>query len=245
MKNKVRERLEAAIQMIDEQRSHLPELYKKYYTHYDAIFNADSVRMSVSRWADRTAQLLSQHIGDQESENFRRVLLNPFPRGNWEFKEHLQMLDTFLDELAKDIEHHPDQYASVESAKATEKVPGAQWDVFLSYSNLDRDEARQLAAGLESAGRRCFMAEEKVAPGDDFSDKIRQALKTSNEIWILLSPNSLKSLWVHREVSAAWALEKPIVPILFRCSDTDMPDFIKHIQAVDYHRAVARKGKSG
>ena len=104
-----------------------------------------------------------------------------------------------------------------------------------SYQSSDKDEVREIFAELERAGRKSFLAEKRLKPGDNFTTEIRKALKGANELWLLLSPHSLNSEWVQRECSAAWILEKPIVPILLRCSHSQLPEILSQTQAIDFH----------
>jgi hypothetical protein len=115
-------------------------------------------------------------------------------------------------------------------------VNDSQYDVFLSYSSVNSSEAGSISDAITQAGKRAFLAEKSIQPGHDFEDTIRRALKASREVWLLVSPQSMKSEWVTTEWGAAWALEKKIVPILFRCDVNSMPDRLKRIHSVDFHR---------
>jgi hypothetical protein len=46
----------------------------------------------------------------------------------------------------------------------------------------------------------------------------------------------MESEWVTTEWGAAWALEKKIIPILLRCEVSRLPDRLKRIHSVDFHR---------
>jgi len=110
------------------------------------------------------------------------------------------------------------------------------YDVFVSYASADKDEAGQIREGIEKAGGSPFMAQKDVTPGSDFAEEIRTALQTSRELWLLVSPSSLKSDWVLSEWGAAWALQKTIVPILLRCDHEQLPDRIGRLQCIDFHK---------
>ena len=109
------------------------------------------------------------------------------------------------------------------------------FDVFLSYSERDRDCASILHEKVVTSGGKIFMAPKELNPGDDFAEEIRKALVCSRELWLVVSPNSIKSEWVISEWGAAWALEKAIVPILYHCDHGLLPDRLKKIQCVDMH----------
>jgi hypothetical protein len=107
------------------------------------------------------------------------------------------------------------------------------YDIFLSYSDRNKDRAEIVHGKLSKAGQRVFMAPKELSAGDDFADEIRKALVGSRELWLLVSPNSIKSEWVISEWGAAWMLQKRIVPILFRCSHADLPERLRRLHCVD------------
>ncbi len=109
------------------------------------------------------------------------------------------------------------------------------YDVFLSYSERDEKSATLIRENVTAAGGRLFMAPKEISPGDDFAVTIRNALRHSRELWLLLSPHSIKSEWVTTEWGAAWVLEKRIVPILYRSDVTALPDRLRGIQSIDLH----------
>jgi len=79
------------------------------------------------------------------------------------------------------------------------------------------------------------MARKELQPGDDFAEEIRNALVGAAQLWMPVTPESLKSEWVISEWGAAWALDKRIVPILFRCSLDDLPNRLRRLECVDFH----------
>lgn len=115
-------------------------------------------------------------------------------------------------------------------------VKDFQYEVFLSYSSDNSSEARTVSDAINHSGKRVFLAEKSIQPGLDFEDAIRKALKGSREVWLLVSHQSMQSEWVTTEWGAAWALEKKIVPILFRCDVNSLPARLKRLHCVDFHR---------
>jgi len=126
--------------------------------------------------------------------------------------------------------HMEDQYRELKLATSY------QYDVFLSYSSDNSSEASQISDALEHSGRKVFLAEKSIQPGHDFAEEIRRSLKGSREVWLLVSPASLNREWVTTEWGAAWALEKKIIPILFRCDIDVLPARLKGLQCIDFHR---------
>ena len=109
-------------------------------------------------------------------------------------------------------------------------------DVFLSFAVSEQAEADKIYTDILAAGGRAFLSKKSLTPGDDFADAIREAILATTEVWLLLSPASLKSEWVLTEWGAAWGLRKPIVPILYRCSPQDVPGRLARLQCIDLHR---------
>jgi hypothetical protein len=89
-----------------------------------------------------------------------------------------------------------------------------QYDVFISYSHLDNELANSLYSKLKSAGLRCFLSEKDIAASERWENRIRDALRSSQRVLLLITPNSKDSSWVIAETGAAWALDKPLVPAL-------------------------------
>jgi hypothetical protein len=106
-------------------------------------------------------------------------------------------------------------------------------DVFLSYASADQREADSIYADIIAAGGTAFLAKKSLAAGEDFAERIREALRAAEEVWLLLSPASLKSEWMLTEWGAAWVLEKSIVPILLGCRPEDLPPRLARLQCID------------
>lgn len=115
------------------------------------------------------------------------------------------------------------------------EVPPHQFDVFLSYSAIDEDAARQLCEKIATSGLRAFYARKDLNAGSPFTEEIRNALRSSCELWVLITPSSLKSQWVTTEWGAGWVLGKRVIPILLRCSVEVLPERLRAVQCVDYH----------
>jgi uncharacterized protein YjbI with pentapeptide repeats len=75
---------------------------------------------------------------------------------------------------------------------------------FLSYSSRDREFADRLHASLVDAGIRVFQDRFDFIPGDQLDVQIADAIREHNRLVVVLSPESLKSEWVKREIKFAW-----------------------------------------
>jgi hypothetical protein len=121
------------------------------------------------------------------------------------------------------------------------KVEGAQnsskkfYDVFLSYSTINKDQVGEIYDFLTSKNVNVFMSEKKIQPSSNWEEVIKDALKSSKLLCLVASPESLASEWVKTEADSAWVLEIPILPILYRCAEKDLPDKLRRKQSIDYH----------
>jgi hypothetical protein len=80
--------------------------------------------------------------------------------------------------------------------------------VFLSYARADEKWARQIAALLTNSGLRVWDPEREVLPGDDLAAKLGKALRDSDAMVVLLSPEALESRWVRNEIESALGSER-------------------------------------
>ncbi|MEJ7811960.1 MAG: toll/interleukin-1 receptor domain-containing protein [Gemmatimonadaceae bacterium] len=75
--------------------------------------------------------------------------------------------------------------------------------VFLSHSDADELLARQIAASLAQAGIEVLNAGREILPGDNWHEKVAQALRESDAMVILVTPESLRSTTVQRDLEYA------------------------------------------
>ena len=93
--------------------------------------------------------------------------------------------------------------------------------VFISYASRDAEIARELCAGLESAGLPCWIAPRDVRPGEPYAAAIVQALNTCRMLVLVLSKNSIESPHVVREVERACSKKRAVLSV--RVDATDLP----------------------
>jgi formylglycine-generating enzyme required for sulfatase activity len=107
--------------------------------------------------------------------------------------------------------------------------------VFLSFTSLDREAARAVAAGLKAADIDVWWDEGGVGWGDDWQGKIEQALSRCGAYVILLGQGGVRR-WVKPELGVAFKRhvddELPILPLLLDgVSPEAMPPFLSLKQA--------------
>jgi nucleoside 2-deoxyribosyltransferase len=86
--------------------------------------------------------------------------------------------------------------------------------VFISHSGVDQVFAGKLRNLLfHRVNAQVFTADD-LSAGEKWETKLRNELSAADVVVALLSPSSVESSWVLQEIGAAWALQKPILPVV-------------------------------
>ena len=86
-------------------------------------------------------------------------------------------------------------------------------DIFISYSSKDREKAEQLTELLSSAGLSVWIDQSGIDAATSWSSEIVDAIDNCKALVVLLSPNSVISVNVVKEVSLAAEQKKKILPL--------------------------------
>lgn len=81
------------------------------------------------------------------------------------------------------------------------------YSCFISYSSKDDAFAKRLYADLQREHVRCWFAREDLKIGDKFRPRIDEAIRIYDKLLLILSKNSIHSLWVEKEVETAFEKE--------------------------------------
>jgi hypothetical protein len=84
--------------------------------------------------------------------------------------------------------------------------------IFISYSQADRDCAFELVAHLESRGIECWVAPRDIAPSADWASEIMDAISSARVMILVFSASSNDSPQVRREVERAVHKQLAILP---------------------------------
>jgi TIR domain len=90
-------------------------------------------------------------------------------------------------------------------------------DIFISYSQPDRDCAFELVARLEGQGIDCWIAPRDIAPSAEWAAEIMDAISAARVMILVFSASSNQSPQVRREVERAVHKQLNILP--FRIED--------------------------
>lgn len=104
-------------------------------------------------------------------------------------------------------------------------------DIFISYSHEDRFAAGALAQRLETLGYRPWIDYSSIRGGDNWQQRIHEALDQSRALIVLLTPDSIGSDWVRQEVLMAFEANRRVIPLMIR--PCEPPDYLHTIQYID------------
>lgn len=117
------------------------------------------------------------------------------------------------------------------------KMANIENDLFISYSSKDKDFVQKLVHDLKTNGINVWWDEWEMKVGDSLIKKIQDGIKRSAYLGIVLSPNSVTSPWVEKELDTAQIIELEkqevfILPILKET--TEIPIFLKMKNYADF-----------
>jgi len=116
--------------------------------------------------------------------------------------------------------------------------------VYLSHVASDGPWARELAHQLMAAGIRVVDPFDELFPGDNWSLKIGRALEESEAMIVLISPEAVKSNWLHGEIQYALGEERfegRLIPVKVKPTD-DFPWVLRNMQWVGGNPDEAGRG---
>ncbi|MFQ5638195.1 MAG: toll/interleukin-1 receptor domain-containing protein [bacterium] len=108
--------------------------------------------------------------------------------------------------------------------------------IFISYSSTDKNVAEQIASVLKGFKYNVFYAEWSISAGESIVNKINEGLAKNDILVILLSPESVNSRWVKKELDTALMRQLAghqvqVVPVLI--TSCEIPTELLSIKYVD------------
>jgi hypothetical protein len=109
--------------------------------------------------------------------------------------------------------------------------------IFLSHNSADKPFARRLALALDAQGIRYWLDEAEIKVGESLIEKIRDGIDGVEYVAVILSPDSVKSVWVQREVDVAMNQEIrgrriKVLPLMYR--ECEPPGFLLGKKYADF-----------
>ena len=115
--------------------------------------------------------------------------------------------------------------------------------VFISHSHKDESLAKKIAEVLKKSGLDVW-DDREIFPGDNWADKISQALNESNAMVVLLTSESFKSRSVRHDIEFALGekrYNKRLLPVIVGSSkeilNEDVPWILKHLKTVNLNKS--------
>ncbi|MGC1306413.1 MAG: toll/interleukin-1 receptor domain-containing protein [Phormidesmis sp.] len=110
---------------------------------------------------------------------------------------------------------------------------------FISYSSRDKKMADRIATSLKAIGYKVWYDSWAIEHGDSIVSKIENGLAQNDTLLVLLSPNSVTSEWVKRELSAILMRQLDghnvkILPVMIE--DCEVPTTLIDIKYIDFRR---------
>ena len=108
---------------------------------------------------------------------------------------------------------------------------------FISYNSHDRGFVEQLAKDLKANGVTPWFDRWEMLPGESLTDKIGPAILENDYFVVVISPSSVESEWVKRELGVALTREfderrVEIIPVYLR--ECEIPPFLRDKVYADF-----------
>jgi hypothetical protein len=110
--------------------------------------------------------------------------------------------------------------------------PGGRPRVFVSYSRDDSLFVNDLITGLERGGVFVWFDVRELAIGEDYLAATEKGLRECDFCIVVISPYSMKSTEVARELDVASAVGAVILPVILQ--DAAITDLVRNLQWVDF-----------
>lgn len=109
--------------------------------------------------------------------------------------------------------------------------------VFLSHNTKDKPFVERLARDLDNHAVKYWLDKAEIKVGDSLIEKIRSGLDEVDYVAAILSPNSIASSWVQREIDVAMnheigGKEIKVLPIMYQ--KCELPGFLLGKLYVDF-----------
>jgi len=118
--------------------------------------------------------------------------------------------------------------------------------VFLSYAHPDRALAHALAADLKQRGLVVWSHDTELLPGDNIWLRNGEALRKSEAMVVLLSPEAMRSEWVQHEIEYALGnrnYEGRLFPVQVRPTPS-MPWILSKFKILNAKQGVGKIGQA-
>jgi hypothetical protein len=105
---------------------------------------------------------------------------------------------------------------------------------FVSYSRKDKDFVGKLVSDLERQSIALWVDRGQIEGGESWTREIEEGIEGAKGMILILSPDSVASEIVNKEISAIHPTGKPIIPVLLEACDR--PLLVNDLHYIDFAR---------
>ena len=150
---------------------------------------------------------------DRLIKTFLNITLNAAIRPiSTEVQKVVQQEQGAVNKAVKDAHEPVDELIKLAERKANE----VSKHVFISYSRHDVKFAKKINKDLAQNKVNTWMDSIGIRSGDDWPERIANAILESEIVLAIVSPDALESKWVNRELSFADKNEKLVFPLIYK-----------------------------
>ncbi len=116
------------------------------------------------------------------------------------------------------------------------------WLIFISHAGTDTWVAQRIAEKISSCGANTFLDQLHIDHGEDFEERLHEALEQADELLVLITPWSLDRPYIWVEIGAAWLRKIPIITVLYGVGSENflmqakVPVFMKRRDFIDLNQ---------
>jgi len=154
--------------------------------------------------------------------------------------ELLSQADAYEHELVEVLKAAPETRLGPTGDRKDQKPSRSRGpSVFISYSTDDAPFAASLADALRARDLGVWFDQKEIHVGDSLTERIGNALRANDFIIVVLSPSSVRSAWVQRELGEAMTREikeKRVVVLPVLARPCKVPAFLTDKKYADFTR---------
>ncbi len=120
-------------------------------------------------------------------------------------------------------------------SESTKNANNLMTQVFLSYSDKDKEVMKKLARTLMREGFTVWTNKTDIKTGTEFQEEVNKGIEGADNVVCLISPAALQSWYWRQEVAHAFANNKRIIPLLIEATELDsIHPNIRALQFIDF-----------
>jgi TIR domain-containing protein/HEAT repeat protein len=230
------DRQEKALRILSKQLLALEDIVRETREEQNTTLGFEQLK----RWKDMTIHLIAETVSESEATEMRNKHPGGFVLGQplRNFLTEAHQYEAFLLSLNEALQKYPDRiFAHTQDSGGVLRPALTGADLFISYSSKDAEFVKKLATDLVTHGLTVWWDKWVMKVGDSLHRKIQDGITNSAWLGVVLSPNSVSSPWVEKELNSALMKELEqkevfVLPILYK--DCKIPLLLKDKLYADF-----------